>query len=140
MFCRQLIWAIGEDGRAYFAQHMSVEDFIGVHPDDIEYPKSTLNELKPHIRNQSPIFRSSFPNQWLTSMADTIAHAPGSGHTQQAPMVNISTGASTVVSAMSAPTANTDQLRQVSIRATTHLIIKAAFAAYIQKFGSVRLI
>jgi hypothetical protein len=44
------------NGRAYFAKQLTVDYFVGVHPDDIEYPESTVNELKSDIRNQAPIF------------------------------------------------------------------------------------
>ena len=144
MFCRQLIWALVEDGRAYFAQHMSVDDFVGVHADDIVYPESTANELKPHIRNQSPIFRSSFPQQWLTSTAEQWGSTTGPARNQHhgVPIINVSTGTGTVVSGMSATTAapSSTQRPLVYIRDTTHPKIKTAFSAYIQKFGSVRLI
>ncbi len=55
IFCRQILWAIIEYARAYFAQRMSVDDFIGVHPDDICYPRSNLLELEPLICTLSPI-------------------------------------------------------------------------------------
>ncbi len=40
MFCRQILWAIIEYGRAYFEQHMLVDDFVGIHPADIVFPRS----------------------------------------------------------------------------------------------------
>ncbi len=56
MFYWQVIWAIFEDGRAYFAMQLTVEDFVGAHLDDIDYPESTVDELKSDIPNQAPIF------------------------------------------------------------------------------------
>ncbi len=56
-------------------QQMSINDVIGVHPNDIVYLESMVDELKPHIWNQSPIFWSSFPQQWLTSTAKMVACA-----------------------------------------------------------------
>ena len=142
VFCRQVIWAIVEDGRAYFSQQMTAEDFVGVHPDDIEYPESTLDELKPHLRNQSPIFRSSFPPQWSHPTPEA-ATREGRQATGQFPVANVMVSPASVVSGLSAPTATQTQTvprPTVTIRPTTHPKIKQVFATYIQKFGSVRLL
>ena len=44
-FCRQIVWAIIEDGQAFFAQRLTLDDFIGVHPEDIRYPRSDFIEI-----------------------------------------------------------------------------------------------
>ena len=140
MFCRQAIWAIIEDGRAYFSKQLTVDDFLGIHPDDIDFPESTLIELKPYLRNQVPIHRSSFPSQWLTTVTDTQP----SGHTagqRGFPLINVHTSPPSVVSGISTPSTmtGTSRQQQVQIRSTTHPIIKAAFADYVKKFRSIRL-
>jgi hypothetical protein len=139
MFCCQVVWAIIEDGRAYFAQQLTVDDFAGIHPDDIVFSESTVNELKPHLRNQAPIFWSSFPQQWTKGLS--VPDSP-SRPVQQAGFttVNVPAGGASLVSALSGPTATTNTTSTVTIWATTHPKIKSVFAAYIQKFRSVRLL
>ena len=151
LFCRQVIWAIVEDGRAYFATQLTLDDFIGQHPDDIDYPESTILEIKQNIRTQSPIFRSSFPAQWLLPQHERDAHRGGvnslggGGHSiYHPPITSIQTYSPSVVSAVSALTAvqhaPTPSSAPVLIRATNiHPKIKAALASYVQRFKSVRL-
>ena len=55
LYCRQLVWAIVEEGRAYFATRMSPDDFINVSPYDIIYPRSSLIDLLAYVRHQTPI-------------------------------------------------------------------------------------
>lgn len=144
LFCRQVIWAIVEDGRAYFSKQLTVDDFLGVHPDDIAYPESTLVELKPHLRNQSPIHRSTFPPQWLMTEPHQHSGLTSAGSVQAGqrtfPVSSFNTGPPSVVSGISNPsTTTTRQQAQVQIRASTHPIIKAALAEYVKKFRSIRL-
>ncbi len=73
IFCRKILWAIIEYARACFAQRMSVDDFIGVHPDDICYMRSNLLELEPLIRTLSPIVRSSLPPAWHTTSSAVMS-------------------------------------------------------------------
>ena len=149
LFCRQLVWAMVEEGREYFSHRMSPTDFEGVHPDDVEYPETNIIELLPHIRNQTPLVRSSFPAQWLTTAGGHATAAAHGGesvqHTllhQAPPVQSIRTpvGAPpSVISGVSTVTSPTAQL-QGQIRATNiHPMIKALMTPYIQKFRSVRL-
>ena len=144
-FCRQILWAIIEYGRAYFAQRMSVDDFIGVHPDDICYPRSNLLELEPLVRTLSPIVRSSFPAAWcITGTAASVSHSAAPGGP---PMVVGGGGGGTVVSAVtgaSTPTRRHGQAQtqrpQIAIRATNvHPHIKAAMEPYIRKIQGIKL-
>ncbi len=151
LFCRQVVWAIIEDGRAYFSMQLTVNDFIRQHPDDTKYPESTIIEIKQNICTQSPIFCSSFPHQWL---GPSHERAPTGGHSFYLPLVSVvHTYTPSVVSGDSAPTLThlssqmqlqTSPLSQaqpeVQIQATNiHPAIKTAMAAYIQKFCLVRL-
>ncbi len=144
MFCRQVTWAIIEDGRAYFAKQLTPDDFIGVHPEDVDYPESTICEIKPNIRNQAPIFRSSFPTQWLGTTSDLALQDTSRNQLQhRAPLATVSASAPSIVSGITlptAPTATASQQQPVLIRASTHPTIKTAFAAYVTQFKSIRLI
>ena len=60
LFCRQVIWAILEDGRDYFSSQLTPDDFIGVHPDDISYPDSNVIEIKTLLRWSLPLFNFVF--------------------------------------------------------------------------------
>lgn len=56
LYCWQLVWAIIEEGRAYFSKRLSWEDnFIGINPYDICYPHGTLSNLCGMVHNQTPI-------------------------------------------------------------------------------------
>ena len=151
LFCRQVIWAIIEDGRSYFSARMSPDDFIGIPPTEIAYPESTLLEIEPHIRHQTPIVRSSFPIQWLGGQKahqGTERH----GHDGQSllpPVATISAGSSlptpSVFSALTtgsaAGTAASTQQHKPQMRSTNvHQTIRTAMSAYVQKFRSIRLL
>jgi hypothetical protein len=144
MFCRQLVWAIIEYSRAYFAQRMSIDDFIGVHPDDVVFPRSNLFELEPHLRTQTPVVRSSFPDKWATATA-TAPHNAGRGGATMLPSVvgGTNSGATVVSGVTTGSTRRTQasQRPQIQIRQTNiHPAIKTSMEPYIKKLQSVKLI
>ena len=144
-FCRQLVWAMVEEGREYFSHRLSPSDFEGVHPDDIEYPESNVLELLPHIRNQTPLFRSSFPLQWNTTQSSITSARDGGSvalpHQHAPPVQAVNTQptiAPSVISGVSNATSlppPVGQIRETNI----HPLIKTTMSDYIKKFRSVRL-
>jgi hypothetical protein len=142
IFCRQILWAIIEYGRAYFAQRMSNDDFEGKHPDEIRFPRSNLIELEPAIRTLAPIVRSSFPTLWTGggTLSTTGAGAP--------PTTVGGYGGSTVISAVTAGSQATSrrgsqrgtQREQFKLRSTNiHPLIKTAMEPYVKKVQAIRL-
>ena len=107
-FCRQITRAIIKDGRSYFFQCMTPDDFLVEDVDEIDFPTSTLNEI---LRHQTPLVQSTFPLQW--------AQSPPNANIQTPSMATIPIGAppittvtathstATVVSAITSPTVNT---------------------------------
>lgn len=77
LLCRQIVWAILDDGREYFAQTMLPDklEVASSATSFIRYPVSSLEELIRPIRNQVPIYRANFPTQWITR-TDTRREAP----------------------------------------------------------------
>ena len=144
IMCRQILWAIIEYARSYFAQRMSVDDFIGVHPEDIAYPRSFLSELEPYIRTLTPIVRSSFPSTWITG-EPLVGHGTGSVVTavHHPPLLIGGQGGATVVSGVTnstTPTRKGTQRPPVTIRATNvHPTIKTAMEPYIAKIQALKL-
>ena len=146
-FCRQITWAIIEDGRSYFSQRMTPDDFLVEDVDEIEFPTSTLNEIVPFLRHQTPVVRSTFPLQWTHSATGAnILPPPGATISSGAPPITAVTtphSNATVVSAITSPTLNTATSRtqqQGSIRDTNmHPKIKDVMAPYIKKFRAVML-
>ncbi len=139
-FCRQIVWAIIEDGRAYFAHRLTVDNFLGVHPDDITYPRSDLIEIDHCIRRGSPIIRASFPMSWSVG-----SHTPHAGALSAHTLPTIITGVQTpsVVSGVTTGTAQTRRTGQtptVNLRTTDiHPAIHAVMGPYLQKIKSVKL-
>ena len=144
-FCRQIVWAIIEDGWAFFAQRLTLDNFVGVHPEDIRYPRSDLIEIDQCIRRGTPIIRASFPTSWTseTTHYPTGSLAPSafptiiSGPTTPSIVSSVTTGTPATRRTGQPPTGPRPpvQLRTSDI----HPTIKAAMAPYLQKFKSVKL-
>jgi hypothetical protein len=138
MFCRQILWAIIEYGRAYFAQRMSSDDFEGKHLDEIRFPRSNLIELEPAIRTLAPIVRSSFPALWTGNGAHVTM-------TASAPPTTVGGhGGSTVISAVTTGSQATSrrgaQREKFKLRSTNiHPLIKTAMEPYVKKVQAIRL-
>ena len=148
LFCRQIVWAVIAESRVFFSQRMSIDDFKGVHPDDIQYPRSQLMPVIANVRDGIPIIRGSFPAAWyppgeapLTQMeSGTVA---GRVPSIVAPVQSVapSPGGATPTVVSGLTTGSTRAPRPpVTIRATNiHPKIKAAMEAYIQKHKAVYL-
>jgi hypothetical protein len=148
LYCRQLVWAIIEEGRAYFSKRLSPDHFIGIDPYDIRYPRSTLSELCGLVRHQTPIIRSSFPDEWTsTTTRNRVATTVSRNAAAAAPIPSVTTGnqAPSVVSALSTGTGmrttNTQGTRTpVAIRASNiHPTIKTLMEPHIAKWRGVLL-
>lgn len=148
LFCRQIVWAVIAESRVFFSNRMSVDDFTGVHPDDIQYPRSQLTSIITNVRDGIPILRGSFPAAWyppgyVPGMQSEAGGASVRGSNTTAPVQSIATppgGATpTVVSGLT--TGSTRATRPpITIRATNiHPKIKAAMEPYITKHKAVYL-
>lgn len=145
LFCRQIVWAIVMESRVYFSKRLSVDDFQGVHPDDIAYPTCKLQGIVQHVCDVTPIARASFPAAWYPS-GTAVSRAPATmGGAQGGTVVlvqSIATGggaAATVVSGITAGSARTPR-PPATIRTTDiNPQIKAAMEAYIAKNKGVYL-
>ena len=149
LFCRQIVWAMIAEGRVFFSQRMSVDDFDGVHPDDIRYPRSQLISIIDKVRDGTPIIHGSFPAAWYPpGTAPPTQASPGTlsirGAASSVPVQSVATGPQggatpTVVSGLT--TGSTQAPKPpITIRATNiHPKIKAAMEPYIQKHRAVYL-
>jgi hypothetical protein len=163
LLCRQITWAIIDDGREYFSQTMLPERFQVPPGTHIRYPCSSLEELIRPIRTQSPILRANFPTQWLPR-----AGADGSTNTVARQMAATTTGswslgsvvtplgtvttsqsrsgqstasvASSITNATTQPRERGGTTRSRDIRAdNVHDMIKQNFAPHYQRFGQLQL-
>ena len=156
LFCRQVIWAIIEDGRSYFATHLSPDDFVVQDASDIQFPVCKVCDIESNLRHQIPVIRSTFPAQWQPGHqpqrgSHTTSLTTGApGHSLLPPVPAIHTEglpAPSVVLALSATTSHPSvrtgaqaggtgiQIRQGNV----HPLITNAMGPYIQKFKSVML-
>ncbi len=85
LLCRQMTWAIIEDGRRYFSKILTKRHFMVVEDgDEIKFPKSMLDDVASSAHFQTPVIRPSFPAEWqvgkLTSKqksdATTVTNTP----------------------------------------------------------------
>jgi hypothetical protein len=60
--CRHIIWAIIDDGRAFFGQKMSVGDFLD--PNGYAYPTSLLAAMTQEVRYAKLVERPFYPKSW----------------------------------------------------------------------------
>ena len=151
--CRQIVWAILDDGREYFSQTM-LPDAFEVPPSAvsyIRYPVSGLEELVRPIRNQAPIIKANFPEQWICKPTSHLQR--GRSHTttsaaDPAPPVNIvSAGAS--VSGISARSATSSITGAASIttgsanriiqQSDIHPKIKNMMMPYLTRVGRLQV-
>ncbi len=95
-------------------------------------------ELEPILRTQTPLLRSSFPEQWNSSVTQA---RPATGIVG-VPMVIGTSGAATVVSGVTAGSTKTTKTKaQTQLRQTNiHPIIKTGMEPYFKKVQSIRLL
>jgi len=161
--CRQIAWAIIDDGREYFSQTMLPDRFLGLPGGYITFPRSSLEELIRPIMRQSPIISATFPSQWLTrteitasSVAATSTWRPQTASAAPAtvPLATVvaatrthTTGSnnSTTTRLTSAAASTTSSLtaastQQRGIRQTNvHPTIKALLEPFILRHGQLQL-
>ena len=61
--CRRIVWAIIDDGRAFFRQKMSEADFSD--PDGFTFPTSLLSAIYSDVRYAQVIERPFYPRAWM---------------------------------------------------------------------------
>ena len=148
--CRQIVWAIINDGREYFSQTMLPSKFE-VPPSavrNIQYPISSLEELIRPIRTQSPIIHANFPSQWLPRARETpraTAYVGGDtappvqmvSHTSSTGATSVRSTTSSITGAVSTTPTNTTKhtIRQKDI----HPVIKAAMLPYYSRVGRLQI-
>lgn len=157
--CRQIVWAIIDDGREYFSQTMLPDKFLVPPGGFIRYPRSSLDELIRPIKRQAPILTATFPAQWLTRQG-TAASTAGMGarnsaaSTTNAPVATVVTatrnttsnnnastrGTSTAASTTSSLTGTGASQQQRGIRqSNVHPTIKALMEPFILRHGQLQL-
>jgi hypothetical protein len=148
LFCRQIVWAVLAESRVFFSRRLSVDDFTGVHPDDVEYPRSQLLSIIANVRDGTPIIRGSFPAAWyppghVQGSANVSAAGERAARGTSAPVPSVSTVPAgttpTVVSGLT--TGSTRAPRPpIEIRANNiHPKIKQTMEPYILKHRAVYL-
>ena len=148
LYCRQIIWAILDDGREYFNNPMMPDSFLVPLGTHIEYPVSALEEFNRPIKNQTPIIKKNFPHQWQPrqdrqeSRARTIATGSNGGGQSRAPVPNVISGAAstasttrTGTSSMTGTPTTTTAIRQSNI----HPKIKTIMGAYLTRVGRLQI-
>ncbi len=150
LLCRQITWAIIDDGREYFAQYMLPDRFNVPLGTAIQYPQSSLEELIRPIRTQSPILRASFPSQWLPRSEGLTGGNTISRPNPVAPIGSVSITTSnrgggnqsvrSITSSITNGTAPTKKTLVKEIRADSiHPLIKQNFGPHFQRFGQLQL-
>lgn len=147
LFCRQILWAVLAESRVFFSRRLSIDDFAGVHPDDVEYPRSQLMSIIANVRDGTPIVRGSFPAAWYPpGHAQGSITGSGAGHSARvpsAPVPSIATiqGGTTPTVVSGLTTGSTRAPRPpIEIRGSNiHPKIKQAMEAYIAKHRAVYL-
>ena len=146
LFCRQIVWAFIAESRVYFSQRLTEEDFSGIPPDEIQYPRSQLIAILPNVRDLTPIIRSSFPAAWYpaghhsaTATPPPLRSVAGSGQAPVQAVVAPGGATPTVVSGIT--TGSTRAARPpVTIRTSDiNPKIKAVMEPYIEKHKGVWL-
>lgn len=167
LFCRQLVWAIIDDGREYFSQKMLPDKFVVPPGGYIAFPQSSLEELIRPIKRQSPIESATFPSQWLirsggapsTTALTTGSRQPAAATTAPVGTVfaptrtsttnnnnnnshHVTTNASVAsrTTTASSLTGTTQQANQRTIRQTNvHQSIKDLLEPFILRHGQLQL-
>lgn len=152
LMCRQIIWAILDDGREYFNHPMLPDDFAVPLGAVITYPVSELEEFFRSIKNITPILQGSFPAQWMSKQdrQDTRTRAGGGGATNMAGSTPVphsigggqrSEGASvagstnTGASSLTGATQRPSTVRQTNI----HNKLKTTMGSYISRVGRLQI-
>ena len=141
LFCRQIVWAILEESRAFFAQRLSVEDFDNAQlPEDIPYPSCSLAVVIQSVKYITPIERSTFPSSWYPgsaarSVGGASAMVPVQSISAPGPAPSVVSGITTAASARTPRTTAPIAIRTTNV----HPTIKATMEPYIAKCKGVNL-
>lgn len=159
--CRQIVWAIIDDGREYFAQNMLPSKFLVPPGGYIRFPHSCLEELIRPIKRQAPILTATFPHQWVTTPArvapSTAAPTTTTNSGPRAPLGTViaatrqasfstansfatraTSAAASTSSSLTGPTQQTPQ--QITIRqSNVHPTIKAMLEPFILRHRQLQL-
>lgn len=61
LLCREIQWAFITDGREYFADHLTLDDFNGDRP---EFPTSNIDAIINNVKYQITLGRGDLPEKW----------------------------------------------------------------------------
>jgi hypothetical protein len=70
--CQRIMWAIIDDGHAYFNAVKTTLDFR--RPDKPVFPQSYLIDTLKNVCYATPVERSNFPNEWTQKVKTTNNH------------------------------------------------------------------
>ena len=148
LMCRQIIWAILDDGREYFNHPMLPDDFAVPLGAPIKYPVSELEEFFRPIKNITPILQGSFPSQWMPKQErqDTRARQGNTTNTNSGLVVPQSIGGgsgpasiagsqATGASSLTGTTQRPATVRQTNI----HTKIKSTMGPFIARIGRLQI-
>ena len=147
LYCRQIVWAILDDGREYFNNPMLPDAFLVPLGTPIQYPVASLEEFNRPVKNQTPIVKKNFPLQWEPKheRADTRMRAQGvllGGQSRDSVPNVISGAASTAGSARtgaSSLTGTTNQAPGTVRQSNIHHKIKTVMGKYIARVGRLQI-
>ena len=153
LLCRQMTWAVIEDGRRYFSKVMTERHFAVLEEgDDIIFPRSHLDSVADSAYTQTAITRPSFPTEWSVGWLAGAAKgkgawAPTYADTQTAPAKNamniprqVNQTAATVVSGLTTAAASRRTPRITGVRKTDiHPGIKTLMTAHLRQSPFIQL-
>ena len=84
LLCRQIIWAILQDSRAFFSQIATPDSFAP--GKTYKHPISLLDSIFDRVYYQEDIARPDFPRQWLPR-SQPLPHLRGGGYGGNVPFV-----------------------------------------------------
>lgn len=145
LYCRQIIWAILDNGREYFNKPMLPDAFLVPLGTPITYPISDLDEFTRLIKNQAPIIKKNFPHQWQprSERADTRSrNQGGSGSQARSSIPTVISGAASTGSTRtgaSSLTGTTTQTPAMIRQSNIHHKIKTVMGKYMTKIGRLQI-
>ena len=147
LYCRQIIWAILDDGREYFNNPMLPDAFLVPIGTQINYPVSSLEEFNRPIKNQTPVIKKNFPHQWQPRQdrQDTRQRQPvaNSGGQARPAVPNIISGvastASTTRTGASSLTQASNQTQATLRQSNIHPKLKAVMGPYFIRIGRLQI-
>jgi len=147
LLCRQLLWAILDDGREYFSQTLLPSSFLVEPHGKVKYPCSSLEELIQPIKNQSQVFKGNFPHQWLNRSEQTARATRtgggggiGTSAVSQPPVPPAITASSSASQRSTTSSLTNTTARPAACRTTDiHPRLRTALSEYITRIGSLQI-